>query len=219
MLIGLRKQATVAVLQVLQAAFVATANPDNTMTGHWTDDGAYARTLTLRGRWSPGVTTYPMVTVQTELGLRRRSAGNLLKVSNIKAGQLHAPVYGEINEARIACTLYALSEDEREQLSDILDDTFDGEANANAVPFLQMLANRGVSFERFQPDQMRETRGQASDGDPAHAPIVYVNRMVMEARVQTTVSPTPLAVDKVTINQPTIAVPSFTLTVGGDDSP
>lgn len=216
MLPGLRKQLALALIQVLDAAFNATTNPDGTQTGHWTDDGGYARTLTIRGSWSADPVTYPQLVVYAQRGVYTPPAGNVLKTV---AGPPRATVLGGVlDDSRLHCVVKAESEDEREQLSDLVDQLLDCELNASGVPYRQMLANRGVTLKRSDPDAFSVQRSVGPDGDPAHGPVVYQNDLVYRARSQITYVPTPVSVSLITV-KPTISAPSFDLFVGGTQPP
>lgn len=213
MLPGLRKQLGLALVEVLNVAFAATTNADGTFTGHWTDDGGNARALTIRGSWSADAATYPQLVVYAQRGVYTPPAGNVLKTTT---GAPSAVVLGGVLEdSRLHCVVKAESEDEREQLSDLVDQLLDCELNASGVPFRQMLVNRGVTLKRSEPDRYSEQR---QDTDPAHAPVVYLNDLVYLARSQITYVPTPIGLSVIT-TKATIRAPSFDIYVGGSQPP
>lgn len=203
---GLRKQVAIAFLQVLGVAFNV---PANSNTGTWTDDGGYARTVNLRGMWSPATETLPEFAVQARLPRFRPPAGHLLKMSTLAKGQTHAPVYGAVmDQVRVRCLVVAQTEDEREQLSDAITDVLWSGVNASNVPYATMLQNRGVTILESLDDVYRELRAQE---DPAHGPVIYYNDMGFLARVQFVYQPTVTAVSAVTV-VPTLLGVSFDLT-------
>ena len=131
------------------------------------------------------------------------------------AGPPIAPVMGAILEgSRLHCLVRAASEDEREQLADLVDQSLLCGQNAAGVPYELMLQNRGLTLLEPEPDRPSEQRQAAPDGDPAHGPVVYQNDLVYPVRSQITYVPTPQGVTLITTKQ-TLQAPSFTArTVG-----
>lgn len=215
MIPGLRKQLATAMIQVLNVAFAATTATDGTQTGHWTDDGGYVRTVTIRGAWSTEPASYPQIAVYAERGDYTPPSGGALKVTALVKGQPIAPVLGGmIEDSRLHCcirTQGGAAEDEREQLSDQLDDLLDCGVNSSGVSYRAMLQNRGVTLKRSRPDSFRVER---QEQDPAHGPLVMVNDLVYLARSQVIYVPTPTSVDRITLvpvllTTPPIKVPIF----------
>jgi len=217
---GLRKQLATAVVQVLNVAFAATTNADGTQTGHWTDDGGYARTLSIRGAWSTEPAAYPQIAVYAERGTYSPPSGGALKVTTLAKGQPIAPVLGGVLEdSRLHCcvrTQGGAGEDEREQLSDLLDDLLDCGVNGSGVSYRAMLQNRGVTLKQSRPDSLRFER---QDQDPAHGSVVYVNDLVYLARSQVTYVPTPVGVDKITLVPVLLAAPPIRSATFGGPTP
>ena len=220
MIPGLRKQLATAMIQVLNVAFEATTATDGTQTAHWTDDGGYARTLTIRGAWSTEPSAYPQIAIYAERGTYTPPSGGALKVTTLVKGQPMAPVLGGILEdSRLHCcvrTQGGAAEDEREQLSDLLDDLLDCGVNASGVSFRAMLQNRGVTLKQSRPDVFRYER---QDQDPAHGPAVLVNDLVYMARSQVTYVPTPTSVDRITLVPVLLTAPPIRVPIFGGPTP
>lgn len=206
MIPGLTKQIAVGMLEVLQVAFACDAS---TAVGSWTDDGGYTRTVTVQGVWSPNPTTYPQIVVQARLARQRGAAGHLMRVAPIAKGSIPVLIYGGIlTDVRIRTTVRTASEDEREQLSDLVFQTIWAGANTYGVPFWKMLKNRGISIT----DQLDDATSQINqDADPAHGPQVFENVLTTAARVFYSSSTTPLGLQTITLNPVTLGVPPFTV--------
>ena len=192
---GLRKAIAIAVVTVLTEA-----------CGTWTDDGGYQRTLTVRGNWSPQATALPQVTVHAELGQRlHMPAGMVVALRNWQPGTTPQPVRGGIiDPVRVICDVRTRSEDEREQVSDLLDSALYTGLNSAGVPWMDVLTGYGLDLLLAAPDSFSEIQ---QEDDTAHAPVVYRNRIVYPFRVQVQVVPTVQPVTTITLKN-TLVVPS-----------
>ena len=199
---GLSKQLAITMVATLNQAFSATTNPDGTFTGHWTDDGGYARTLTVRGIWSTEPSAYPQIAVSADPGPQDvTGAGGIVGMVNPGGGAPLQPKYGGIlGRAEVRCRVTTFNEDEREQLTDQLR-ALKGGVNANGVRWWHVLQTTG--FEPLWWDRNRYSE-QRQDADPAHA-VAYRNDLTLFARAQYVSVPTPLALERVTLADTLVA--------------
>lgn len=207
MIIGLRKSIATGMLQVLQTAFACNAQ---TAIGTWTDDGGYTRSVTVRGAWSTEPEVYPLLSVQARLGRIRGSVGHMVKRNRIVKGQLSLPVYGGVLEGvAIRTTVKTASEDEREQLADLVYEYLWSGVNSASVPYFKMLSNRGIVITDQQSDEFSEQRQQTEE---ARAPVVFIATLTTLARVEFTAQVSGTALASITLNPVTLTAPSFPLT-------
>jgi hypothetical protein len=122
---------------------------------------------------------------------------------------------GIIEDSRIHCLIRTNNEDEREQLSDQLDDLLDTGVNSSGVSFRMMLQNRGVTLKNSRPDVFRMER---QDQDPAHGPLVPVNDLVYLARSQVTYVPTPVGLNGITLKPAILTAPPIKVPIFGGAS-
>lgn len=197
---GLSKQLAITMVAVLNQAFRATTNPDGTFIGRWTDDGGYARSLTIRGSWSADATAYPQLDVYADPGPRvLTGAGGIIGMQQPQSGGPLQPKYGGVlDRAELHCRLRCESEDEREQLSDQLRALQAGQ-NTNGVRWWSVLRTTGFDPLWWDRNRYTEARQQGPDADPAHAPVVYCNDLVLYARAQYVSVPTPPALQSITL--------------------
>ena len=182
--VGFRKQIGLTVAAVLQQAFNAAAGSP---TGTWTDDGGYARTVTIRGAWSTEPTAYPLVYAYAQRrGGRSMPAG----------GRLTQNKRGGIQPVTLHILVRTASADEREQLSDLVNDTLEAGSNSAHVPWSTVLTTEGIELLEPGADRYLEQR---QDVDPAHGAVSYTNDISYAARAEYTFTPTLTALGRVAL--------------------
>lgn len=175
---GFRKSIGLTAAAVLQQAFGA---PANSPTGTWTDDGGYTRSVTIRGSWSTEPAAYPLVyCYAVRRGGRSMPAGG--RLTQTKRGGIQ-PITLHI----VVRTQGGAGEDEREQLSDLVNDTLEAGSNSAHVPWANVLMSQGIELLEPGADRYSELR---QDVDPAHGSVVYVNDTTYNARAEFSFVPT-----------------------------
>lgn len=166
---GFPKQIELTLAAVLQQAFNATAGSP---IGLWTDDGGYARQVTIRGKGSTEPTSYALMAIQSLIrpGPSQPAGG---RVSQTQRGGIQ-PITVEIQVTTPGA-------DERPQLSNLLLSTLTTQANANNVPWSMVLRGQGIDLLAYGGDRYSELR---QDQDSAHGPVAFVNTMTWQARAQ-----------------------------------
>jgi hypothetical protein len=166
---GFPKQIELTLAATLQQAFSA---PSGSPVGVWTDDGGYARQVTIRGKWSTEPTSYALMAIQS---LVRPGP------SQPAGGRVSQTQRGGIQPVTIEIQVVTPGADERPQLSNLLLSTLTTQANANNVPWSMVLRGQGIDLLAYGGDRYSESR---QDQDPAHGPVAFVNTMTWQARAQ-----------------------------------
>lgn len=206
---GLDKQMALTMIATLNQVFDATSNQDGTFTGHWVDDGGFSQTIITRGAWSTEPTKYPQIVVKARASAKPLvGAGGIIGVYDPGNGGPLVPKRGGIlDRAEVHCLVKTPSEDERDQVADLLRSTIDGGQNASAVPWRHVLKTSGFEPLWWGADQFSEDR---QDGDPGHGPVVYKNDLVLFARAQYVYVPTVVPIQSITLRATLVVGPGVT---------
>jgi len=199
--VGLRRQITDAFLTVLQQAVPTLV-----------DDGGNTRTLDYRGASSTDARRLPSIEVMTELPDLSRPLGGRMGSTNSGHRGIHAAIRGGLLDGiRITCRILTASEDEREQLSDLIQGTVWAGRNASHVPWTSVFHAQGIALMQNLRDDYSTLRATDDTGSTTLG-TVYVNALVFTARSQFTTVPTPTGVNRITLVPKFIAVPPLHVT-------